>query len=207
VSVCVVPLGGRHVNHFWRLLQGLGIPQVTLLDLDLGRHQGGWGRVRYVLQQLLKFPTIKSDLSDAHVKGLPKWDGADSLLASKHWPGWRDFLESAGVFFSAPLDLDFTMLCQVPAAYGVDDLVGPEPGDDNTIAAVLGKEHGDADQYSGDEQEYFATYHRCFKLGSKPAAHLAALAQLDDAALADAMPEAIGRMLDMVKTKLAALPE
>jgi putative ATP-dependent endonuclease of OLD family len=33
-SVSVVPLGGRHVNHFWRLLHGLDIPHVTLLDLD-----------------------------------------------------------------------------------------------------------------------------------------------------------------------------
>jgi len=207
VSVCVVPLGGRHVNHFWRLLQGLGIPHVTLLDLDLGRHQGGWGRIRYALQQLLKFPTIESDLSASHVKGLPKWDGAETLLTSTHWPGWRDFLEAAGVFFSAPLDLDFAMLLQFPAAYGVDELIGPEPGNANTVAAVFGNEHGDVDQYSGAEQEYFATYHRCFKLGSKPAAHLAALAQLDDVVLADSMPEAIARMLDVVKTKLATLPE
>lgn len=207
VSVCVVPLGGRHVNHFWRLLQGLGIPQVTLLDLDLGRHQGGWGRVRYAIQQLLKFPTIKSDLSEAHVKGLPKWDADDILLASKVWPGWRDFLESAGVFFSAPLDLDFAMLLKFPEAYGVDDLVGPEPAGDNTVVAVLGKEHGDVDQYSDDEFKYFATYHRCFKLGSKPVTHLSALAKLEDAALVAAMPESIGRMLETVKAMLAKLPE
>lgn len=207
VSVCVVPLGGRHVNHFWRLLQGLGIPQVTLLDLDLGRYQGGWGRVRYALQQLLKFPTIESNLGPDHLKDWPKWDATDQLLASKNWLGWRDFLESAGVFFSAPLDLDFAMLRQFPAAYGVDELLGLETGDANTIPAVLGKANGDVDQYTNDEQEYFATYHRCFKLGSKPAAHLTALAQLDDAVLAAAIPESIGRMLDMVKAKLAALPE
>lgn len=40
-STSIVPLGGRHVNHFWRLLGGLGIPFVTLLDLDVGRHEGG----------------------------------------------------------------------------------------------------------------------------------------------------------------------
>jgi putative ATP-dependent endonuclease of OLD family len=32
--ISVVPLGGRHVNHFWRLLSDLGIPHLTLLDLD-----------------------------------------------------------------------------------------------------------------------------------------------------------------------------
>ena len=35
--VSVVPLGGRHVNHFWKLLKDLDIPHATLLDLDIGR--------------------------------------------------------------------------------------------------------------------------------------------------------------------------
>ena len=34
--VAIVPLGGRHVQHFWRLLSHLGIPYATLLDLELG---------------------------------------------------------------------------------------------------------------------------------------------------------------------------
>lgn len=39
--VPVVPLGGRYVSHFWRLLTDLGIPHATLLDFDLGRTHGG----------------------------------------------------------------------------------------------------------------------------------------------------------------------
>lgn len=27
--ISIVPLGGRHVNHFWRFLNGLGIPFIT----------------------------------------------------------------------------------------------------------------------------------------------------------------------------------
>ena len=42
--VCIVPLGGRHVNHFWRLLTALEIPFATLLDLDAGRPTGGWAQ-------------------------------------------------------------------------------------------------------------------------------------------------------------------
>jgi len=34
VGISVVPLGGRHVNHFWKLLNQLNIPFITLLDLD-----------------------------------------------------------------------------------------------------------------------------------------------------------------------------
>ena len=45
--VAIVPLGRRHVQHFWRLLTHLGIPHATLLDRDLGRDGGGFGRVTY----------------------------------------------------------------------------------------------------------------------------------------------------------------
>jgi len=205
-SISVAPLGGRHVNHFWRLLHGLGIPQVTLLDLDLGRHQGGWGRVRYALQQLLQFPTIESDLSEDHLTSLPEWDGNRKLLTSKEGPEWLDFLESAGVFFSSPLDLDFAMLRQFPDAYGLEegDLDNPDAG---TFAAVLGRSHGDVAQYSKDMQQYFDAYQARFKLSSKPAAHLDAMAKLDDVTLNSNLPESIDRLLEMVKVKLAELPE
>lgn len=205
-SISVVPLGGRHVNHFWRLLHGLGIPQVTLLDLDLGRHQGGWGRVRYAIQQLLKFPTIESNLAPTHLVDFPKWNGEQKLLTSESGSDWLKFLELAGVFFSSPLDLDFAMLRQFPGAYSIEDDELEDP-DDETVAAVLGKSHGDVGQYSEEEQPYFDAYHHQFKLGSKPAAHLEALAQLDDAVLNFDMPESIDRLLDMVKAKLAELPE
>lgn len=206
MSISVVPLGGRHVNHFWRLLHDLGIPQVTLLDLDLGRYHGGWGRVKYALQQLLKFPTIESDLSQKHLVDFPKWDGDKPLLTSKEGKDWIKFLESAGVFFSSPLDLDFAMLLQFPDEYGIeeDDLDDP---DDETIAAVLGKNHGSVAQYSKDEQQYFDSYHRRFKLDSKPAAHLDALAQLGEEELGDNMPDSIDRLLKMAKAKLKNLPE
>jgi putative ATP-dependent endonuclease of OLD family len=206
MSISVVPLGGRHVNHFWRLLHDLGIPQVTLLDLDLGRHQGGWGRVKYAIQQLLKFPTIKSDLSQANLADFPRWDGDELLLTSKAGKDWIKFLESAGVFFSSPLDLDFAMLLHFPDAYGVDDDELEDP-DEETISSVLGKTHGNVTQYSDEEQQYFDSYHRRFKLDSKPAAHLDALSQLDEPELKDDMPDSIDRLLKMVKAKLKELPE
>jgi len=206
MSISVVPLGGRHVNHFWRLLHDLEIPQLTLLDLDLGRHQGGWGRVKYALQQLLKFPTIKSDLSQKHLVDFPKWDGEKQLLTSKEGKEWIKFLESAGVFFSSPLDLDFAMLLQFPDEYGVEDDELGDP-DEETISAVLGKNHGVVTQYGDDQQQYFDSYHRRFKLDSKPAVHLDALAELDGSQLLDNMPDSIERLLKSVKAKLKELPE
>jgi putative ATP-dependent endonuclease of OLD family len=205
-SISVVPLGGRHVNHFWRLLHGLEIPFVTLLDLDLARYQGGWGRIKYAITQLLKFPTIESDLNQSHVKGLPKWDAEDQLLKSENGTKWITFLESAGVFFSSPLDLDFDLLQKFPNAYGVEEEELEEPEED-VIVAVLGKKHGDPSQYTDSRRSTFGAYHSRFKLGSKPAAHLAAMAELDDDEINADMPKAIGRLLDQVEKKLAELPE
>jgi putative ATP-dependent endonuclease of the OLD family len=205
-SICVVPLGGRHVNHLWRLLHGLGIPQVTLLDLDLARYQGGWGRLKYAIEQLLKFPTITSTLKPSDLEDFPKWDDATSPLDSQNGKEWLEFLELAGVFFSSPLDLDFAMLRTYTAAYGIKDADLQVP-DERSLIAVLGKSHGEEGQYAADQQKYFDAYHRLFKLGSKPAAHLTALAKLDGFALQLDMPAVFGRMLDRVKKMLADLPE
>jgi len=205
-SIAVVPLGGRHVNHFWRLLHGLGIPHVTLLDLDLARHQGGWGRLNYAIQQLLKFPTIESDLSPKHLVNFPKWDGEAEVLTSKSGKDWLKFLEDAGVFFSSPLDLDFTMLRRFSKAYGVDADELEDP-DDHIVAAVLGNSHANVDQYTEEDRQYFGAYHSRFKLGSKPAAHLGALAQLDSLDFELQMPDVFERLLAQVKLKLSGLPE
>ena len=52
--VAMVPLGGRHVNHLWKLLAGLDIPYATLLDLDYGREGGAWIRIKSIVEQLLR---------------------------------------------------------------------------------------------------------------------------------------------------------
>ena len=204
-AVSIAPLGGRHVNHFWRLLSALQIPYLTLLDLDVARYQAGWGRIKYVNDQLMKLDPVG---------GLPSgwkispWNADDIPVRTHHFfdEGKRDVfarLEELGVFFSSPLDLDYSMLVAFPIAYGVVK----ENADESTIKAVLGKSHHDASQYSEDEQQLFSTYHRSFKLGSKPAAHIEALAKLSDADLLANMPESLGRLADAVIAKLAELPE
>jgi len=205
-SISVVPLGGRHVNHFWRLLHGLGIAQVTLLDLDLGRFQGGWGRLKYAIEQLLKFPTIESGLKQSHADTIPKWDDPRLLLEDEGGKNCLSFLETAGVFFSSPLDLDFAMLRAFPKAYGLGE-ADIEAPDDKTITTILKKSHGEVKQYTSDDQRHFDAYHSLFKLGSKPAQHLNALATLDAAALTAEIPAVFTRLFDHVKKKLKELPE
>lgn len=204
-AVTIAPLGGRHVNHFWRLLAALQIPYLTLLDLDVARYAAGWGRIKYVNDQFAKF---------APAEGLPpswkisSWDDDEVPVRTHHFfeEGTKNVferLENSNVFFSYPMDLDFAMLLAFPEAYGVEE----DAPDDSTIKAVLGKSHHDASQYSPEEQKLFNTYHERFKLGSKPAAHIDALGQLTDAELLAKMPAPLSRLADAVIAKLAELPE
>lgn len=205
-AISVVPLGGRHVNHFWRLLTALEIPFVTLLDLDLARHQGGWGRVRYAANQLMKFAPATCGLTQTQIDSIPAWNSHNKLLESEPTLHRLAFLERQGVFFSTPLDLDFAMLNSFPDAFGVVAANQTAPPE-NKIKAVLGDSYQGVDQYTEVEQKLFITYHKRFKLSSKPAAHLNALAQLDDDELAANMPASLNRLVDAIITKLEELPE
>lgn len=120
-GISVVPLGGRHVNHFWRLLSDLKIPYITLLDLDKEREGGGWCRIKYALDQLIKNRVNKEELllidsevlSDEDFDDMSNWDINDSRL----FKIWIEQLEKYNVFFSAPLDIDFLMLEQYGEIY------------------------------------------------------------------------------------------
>lgn len=116
-----MPLGGRHVNHFWRLLNDLHIPHITLLDLDRERDGGGWGRIKYVLKQLLAngYPkdellkTMSGVLTDDELDNMVSWD----VSKTKEMDSWVGLLEKYNVFFSSPLDIDFLMLENFEAEY------------------------------------------------------------------------------------------
>jgi putative ATP-dependent endonuclease of the OLD family len=206
VSISVVPLGGRHVNHFWRLLNGLGIPHVTLLDLDLARYQGGWGRIKYAARQLLAYSDVaKIGFKESQVKSIPKWDADQGLMVEDD--GWVSRLEEHGVFYSSPLDLDFLMMTAYPTAYDLDENELEEP-DEDALKAVLGKKHDVVgNQYTDAQLEHFDAYNSRFKLGSKPAWHIQAMAALTDQELLDGMPEALERLLNRIGKVVKALPE
>lgn len=211
-SVSVVPLGGRHVNHFWRLLNELQIPHATLLDLDAGRHQAGWGRVRNALNQINS--VRPNSYTEESIGELPKWnDDCDFPMLVD--PGFMDgigpvaALEGQGVFFSHPVDLDLMLMAAYPDAYGVSST---EPGestepDEGAVVAVLGKSHVHEERLPAGVRALFDDYHARFDLGSKPAAHLTALAGLNDRQLLEDLPDVLARLVGYVRTKLAGLPE
>lgn len=199
-ATSIAPLGGRHVHHFWRLLDDLAIPYVTLLDLDLARHQGGWGRVRYATTQLLKNPSDTKKAREV-LKEIPDWK--TTFVGHAKSQEWIDALESQQVFYSSLLDLDFAMLMAYPDAYGLE----PEAPDEARIVAVLGKSHGDDTQYVEVERRAFASYHHLFKVGSKPASHMSALAKLDDETLKAGAPAYVVRLMQRIAEKLKDCPE
>jgi putative ATP-dependent endonuclease of the OLD family len=221
--VSVVPLGGRHVNHFWRLLKQLEVPYVTLLDLDRERMGGGWGRIKYAVEQLLAIGHTKKELLSVTAK-----DGSKSILTDKELAGmhgwdvndvdtmktWLESLETFGVFFSKPLDLDFMMLRAFANAYAVvpDEADGPDIPDaedsdydgklKRVIRAVLKEAGSVGDTYSDGEKKDFFWYRYLFLGRSKPATHILALSKIEDEDLAKHAPAVLRRLMNKMKSVL-----
>ncbi|MFQ3380751.1 ATP-dependent endonuclease, partial [Escherichia coli] len=78
-NIAIAPLGGRHVNHFWRLLESLKVPYITLLDLDLGRNGGGFERIKYAIKQLSSHRNV-TYLHSEMLDRLPNWDSEQDPL-------------------------------------------------------------------------------------------------------------------------------
>ena len=199
-AITIAPLGGRHVNHFWRLLSQLEIPHITLLDLDVARFGGGWGRIKYANDQLKKFEPEKI-LPDNYA--IPEWNNDEYPILE--YKNYLDELEERGIFYSCPMDLDFSMLKAFPNKFEITDM--DTLPDQDLIKSVLGKKHYAPEQYTEEERKLFSSYHKLFKLGSKPVNHIQALANLTDEELLNNMPESLSRLADAVKTKLLEIPE
>ncbi|MEQ8852705.1 AAA family ATPase [Gimesia sp.] len=204
-GITIAQLGGRHVNYMWKILTDLGIPYVTLLDLDLSRHQGGWGRVKYAFNQLNLVNLEEYD----GIENIPQWDESSPLDENIEEEWDKDcikVLKKERIFFSEPLDLDFSMILSYPKAYGIETDTLEFP-DDTTIKSVLGKSHAETDWYDENELEFFDSYHKLFKLGSKPAAHIRALSKLNNQAILDNFPESYRQLIKSVKTQLQEVYE
>ena len=207
----IVPLGGRHVQHFWRLLNELSIPHATLLDLDLGRNGGGFGRVKTIINQLLDAGAPRDKLlaitngviSQEQLDKMHKWDSSDANKLR----GWTDDMRNYGVYFSEPLDLDMSMLAAFPKAYEaiIPKGGGPAMDADEAARSVLGTGGKGLDDYKGDlakHKEHMPAYRYHFMTRSKPATHLQALAQLDDKTLSKGMSETYRDLIEHINANL-----
>lgn len=212
----IVPIGGRHVNHFWRLLFSIKIPFVTLLDMDLGRYHGGWGRIKYVANQIIRWSNDESRVRDVKKtrRGIPVWDKSSPLSEEieEDEITWIDWLEQMdAVFFSSPLDLDFMMLESYGGFY--KHLSGGEVGpldfpsdpdeqegyEERLLAAVLKGRRADADFYEDEQLELFRWYRYRFLSNGKPSSHLSAFSRMTDEDIVDNAPDVLVRMACCVK--------
>lgn len=210
--VAIVPLGGRHVQHFWRLLAQLNIPYATLLDLDLGRAGAGFGRIKTAIENLIEVGVPKADLlkldkgvlADADFAKMHTWQDAEDRETLR---GWINCLKKYGVFFSEPLDLDLAMLKAFPEAYEVVIPAGggPRMEADDAAKAVLGTKGPGLTLYTGPYKDYpplFPAYRYHFLTQSKPATHLAALTHIKRASLEADMPNVLAEVLAHIAKSL-----
>ncbi len=199
--VAFAPLGGRHVNHFWKLLSDLDIPYLTLLDFDLGRRNAGQLRLKYAYEQLNHFDKFNPpEGTTGDLSNIEYW----KALSHTEIESWLQCLEDKNVYFCYPMDLDMTMLHAYPEAYGVCEEQAP---DDDVSLRKLGKSvfgQGPGlesfEQFSASENipayQELLTYDTLFKKRSKPVSHLQALALLEDDDIADNCPKVLNQLIE-----------
>ena len=208
--VPIVPLGGRYVSHFWRLLTDLRVPYATLLDLDLGRAHGG---ATLIADVVAKLQDIENDLSkNTLVKdGTISLDDVDAIEDSDQLDqgeehAWLKALREEAIFFSFPLDIDFAMLKAFPGAYQhpIPGRRGPRGGAEaiRSKKAVTLKTGGDPDMYDADYDEEFKWYPYLFLSRSKPETHIAALTRIEDEDLVKNAPTELKALIDHLKEAL-----
>ncbi|MDN7559137.1 ATP-dependent nuclease [Burkholderia orbicola] len=202
--VPIVPLGGRYVSHFWRLLNDLRIPHATLLDLDLGRAHGGAKMIADVVEKLAE---IGNDLGGnslvedgtVDLNDLATLEDAN-LLADGHASDWLRALREESVFFSFPLDIDYAMLRAFPDAYQLprDGGRGPRASAaaiEEKKATTL-KTGGHPDLYAPEYDEGFKWYPYLFLDRSKPQTHIAALTRIEDEDMAREAPPELRALIE-----------
>ncbi|MFW0778209.1 MAG: AAA family ATPase [Rickettsiales bacterium] len=193
--VAFVKLGGRHVNHMWRLLNSLAIPHVTLIDLDLGRKNAGQCRIEYAIEELAKVGK-NFDYPDSIT---PKRIEEEYLELDEI----KELISGLGhhnVYFSFPLDLDMSMIRAFPTYYNADKA----HNDDRAVLenAVLGKD-SEAGEYNDNGEELYSDeelkkYRHLFCTKSKVASHYKAMAEiieLEESELEEHCPDSIRNLI------------
>lgn len=219
--IAYVSIGGRHAQHLWRLLNGLAIPHLTLLDLDFGRYGGGMGRVKNAVAWLtdlgpafvpqLENAALTPPLFPATVAHVP----ANDALTPDTYKLWSEWLRSRGIFYSAPIDLDMMMLAAFPAAYAAEAIYDPAEEDTTKLGKAVFGDSGKGNPelvpvgFSFSDAELFQ-YKSLFKSSSKPGSHLLAFGKLTKEELAAGCPEPlralIARAAELIAPVAALVP-
>lgn len=205
--VAFVKLGGRHVNHMWRLLSDLNIPSLTLIDMDLGRNGAGPSRIKYIIDELRKIDQNVSFLSGVDAEQLK-----EKKLTFEQLKELAIELERYGVYYSFPLDLDMAMIFAYPDCYDASNAKGSDRV--SLDKAVLGAEH-DIDNYDDNGYEVYSEeelkkYRYLFCTKSKVASHYQAMAEileLEENDFEKECPDFIKRLIKKCSTLLSGIDE
>lgn len=211
--ITFVPLGHRFVNHIWKLLKSLNIPFITLLDLDIGREGGGWGRIKYALKQLILVGEEKSKLlyladgtvmTDAALKEMHTWN-LETKEEKGNLKSWINFLNDYNLFYSYPLDIDFLLL-----RYYYDHYIntipkngGPRIPDktkelakfnkkvESAVQATLKSEEAKGEFYTENQKERMVYYNYLFLGRGKPSTHIQALSAMSNEEIKANIPKSL----------------
>ncbi|MCQ9179183.1 AAA family ATPase [Streptomyces sp. IBSBF 2953] len=198
--IAMVPLGGRHTNHMWRLLNDLDIPHATLLDLDYGKEGAGPGRLRDACKRL-----AASGLKP--LEGLAGYDTIDDITDDLEVDAIRPILahlRTFGVFYATPLDLDYAMLRAFEDAYTHLESGDRGPGAGDPTIAVMGENGTRADYWRNAKRlERLGWYRYLFVNRSKPSSHMSALGRLSDAELKADAPNVLRALVRHIQKKIS----
>lgn len=204
--VAIVPLGGRYVGHFWRLLEDLQIPYATLRDLDLGRQHGGKKTLEDSLENLQKF---RKDDYESLSQLITKIDNKKLLSEGPDGDLLKAF-RNKGIFFSFPIDIDFAMLRAFPSAYRRVNRSKTGP---RATESDLSKKKTQTLKTQGDQSLFDQTYDKDFlwypylflDSKSKPNTHFNAFTQTElsnSKTIKESAPSELIALITYVKNRL-----
>ncbi|MCM3763920.1 ATP-dependent endonuclease [Neobacillus niacini] len=215
VGIAVVPLGGAHVNHMWRLLNDLNIPFLSLLDLDRERTGGGWKKIYDIIEKISTYNSRIKDERDITYyfsndnrsvtrkkpENMDEWLVEEINLMEK----WVQFLESYDVFFSSPLDLDFMMLNAFKNEYKETAENSPRSNETQSSKVTLGlKDDEEVKSYNHIELLLFPWYVYLFLRNvGKPRRHRLALEKIKERMnWKNEIPGPLKRLIKEVENKM-----
>jgi len=205
--ISVVPLGGKYVNHFWKLLNSLDIPHLTLLDFDI--YKKIIDPIEYICKELKKYRNDiiigNKNLNEINIGKLKNLSLESKLKVIK-------ILEKYDIFFSYPLDFDYLMLLSFSDEYKkIYESKKPKGGEPNVI-----KHEGESDYesklndyvksiFSSDfdieksifktiEEKELLAWHKYLFSDNKPAVHFLFISQIEAKTLEKRVPDVIKRM-------------
>ncbi|HIH8800878.1 TPA: ATP-dependent endonuclease, partial [Enterobacter hormaechei] len=206
-----------------RLLNSLKIPYITLLDLDIDRNGGGFGRMKYAVEQIITHGSSDSIyVNNSIIKIIPAWDSPNNPLSFSinYNVGKADEasrvllseLEECNVFYSSPLDIDYSMINAFPDIYCSKDNAYSEQGPnlvplgkENTLIDAVLKSGNTGIRYNfgdGYLNKFLWYRYRFLSNKSKPASHLRMLSlikdQYSEGEIIKKLPPELTRLLDKV---------